>query len=154
MLVCKWCFEEKPEEAFNRAPKNKSGRQGHCRECHSKYFKARRAAGLIPKTTYEYNRAAMLWTKYRLRPEQFAAIMVSQNNACAICEESFSGVPCVDHDHTCCPGEKTCGKCIRGFLCGSCNTGIARFMDNPVLLSKAASYLVKSSEGAIHGTAT
>lgn len=28
---------------------------------------------------------------------------------------------CVDHDHTCCPGERSCGKCVRGWLCRSCN---------------------------------
>lgn len=27
----------------------------------------------------------------------------------------------IDHDHACCPGNESCGKCIRGVLCGSCN---------------------------------
>jgi len=38
---------------------------------------------------------------------------------CAVCRmtENLS----VDHDHSCCPGEHSCGKCIRGFLCRTCN---------------------------------
>ena len=33
----------------------------------------------------------------------------------------------IDHDHRHCPGEQGCGKCIRGLLCGLCNTAIAHF---------------------------
>src|SRR4029077_2130187 len=30
----------------------------------------------------------------------------------------------VDHDHNCCPGAHSCGKCIRGILCGTCNSAL------------------------------
>lgn len=47
----------------------------------------------------------------------------------------------VDHDHACCPGKRTCGACIRGFLCQGCNQGIGMFRDSPELLTKAIKYL-------------
>lgn len=32
----------------------------------------------------------------------------------------------VDHDHACCSGDRSCGQCIRGMLCGSCNMGLGQ----------------------------
>jgi hypothetical protein len=50
----------------------------------------------------------------------------------------------VDHDHSCknagC-GAYSCGQCVRGFLCGHCNTGLGLFIDTPGALRAAADYL-------------
>lgn len=32
----------------------------------------------------------------------------------------------VDHDHGCCPADRSCGRCIRGLLCVSCNFVLGR----------------------------
>jgi Recombination endonuclease VII len=50
----------------------------------------------------------------------------------------------VDHDHGCCPGRKSCGRCFRGLLCGKCNTGLACFLDKVGLLVKAMQYIART----------
>ena len=56
---------------------------------------------------------------YKLNKEQYHLILNNQKNACAICKENKKLY--VDHDHSCCPTENTCGKCIRGLICQKCN---------------------------------
>lgn len=60
---------------------------------------------------------------------------------CALCG-SFES-PSIDHDHSCCDGAKSCGKCVRGTLCHKCNRGLGQFNDDQDLLKKALDYLKK-----------
>jgi hypothetical protein len=79
-----------------------------------------------PETKRRWRQAYKLW-RYGLTQEQFGRLLTAQKNACGMCREPFAeGSPiCVDHDHTCCPAEKmSCGKCVRGLLCRSCNTAL------------------------------
>lgn len=78
---------------------------------------------------------------FRMSPEHFEQMLRLQDNRCACCEVEFVETPHVDHDHACCAGAKTCGKCIRGLLCRRCNCGLGSFRDNPDLLGKALAYL-------------
>lgn len=63
--------------------------------------------------------------RYKLDRVSYQALLDKQNNKCIICQ--VLNPDCIDHDHSCCPGPLTCGKCIRGILCRQCNAGLGRF---------------------------
>ena len=51
--------------------------------------------------------------------------VVLQGGACAICERTDRPLQ-VDHDHRHCPGREGCRQCVRGALCGRCNTALGQ----------------------------
>lgn len=81
--------------------------------------------------------------RYRLTWDQVYALWKAQGESCAICK-TVSKRWHVDHDHACCPGEVTCGKCIRGILCPPCNMALGLFKDKAASLRAAANYLERS----------
>lgn len=85
-----------------------------------------------------------LYHQYRIRLTEYRALLEAQGGGCAICsapEAGGRGRFHVDHDHSCCPGNKSCGECVRGLLCHNCNTGIGSMGDDAAMLRKAADYL-------------
>lgn len=86
---------------------------------------------------------------YGLEPEQLTQMYEAQDGCCYLCSEpldleSRRGFA-VDHDHSCCRGRKSCGRCIRGLACDDCNVGIARFADDPERMIRAATRLAEAS---------
>jgi hypothetical protein len=47
----------------------------------------------------------------------------------------------VDHDRSCCPGDRSCGKCLRGLIRRNLNVALGMFNDDPDLLRAAADYI-------------
>lgn len=85
--------------------------------------------------------------KYRhgITWDQLKERLDEQDGRCYLCSivldlEAPRGVH-VDHDHDCCPGERSCGKCIRGLACHACNTGIGAFGDDPERMRRVADRL-------------
>ncbi|QBP33388.1 endonuclease VII [Gordonia phage BrutonGaster] len=83
--------------------------------------------------------------RYKLSPTDFEGLIEGQGGRCAICDSRFDmsrpGLIHVDHDHGCCAGGTTCGECVRGLLCRSCNWGLGNFSDDPRRLDAAIRYL-------------
>lgn len=83
------------------------------------------------------------YLKYKLTPRVYDEMLVKQDNRCLVCGHEFTDTnpPCVDHDHACCPGSKTCGQCIGGLLHDKCNKGVGLLGDDPETCLMAAVYL-------------
>ncbi|MBC9000488.1 endonuclease domain-containing protein [Micromonospora aurantiaca (nom. illeg.)] len=65
--------------------------------------------------------------RHRLTAADYRRLRATQDGQCGICRRAnFRGdgpAPLyIDHDHACCQDHhKTCGRCVRGLLCSSCN---------------------------------
>ncbi len=111
------CHPERPHSAF-----------GLCRPCYLRDFRNKFEENLRSR----YNMTSA--TKYNM--------WLIQHGWCAICFDPIEWKPAnIDHDHSCCAGRISCGVCIRGLLCQSCNhmTGFAK--DDQTILTDAALYL-------------
>lgn len=87
-------------------------------------------------------------SKYGLTQEQYEIMFAAQGSRCAICRSDKSGWKFgwhIDHDHSCCSGQKVCGKCIRGILCQACNHLLARSNEDILTLIRAIEYLQTKS---------
>lgn len=97
-------------------------------------------------------REGHLKRKYGMTLECYELMLARQNGCCKICglraedetqtdRGGYRRAFAVDHDHSCCPGSISCGKCVRGLLCAMCNTGLGAFRDDKAVLLAAMQYL-------------
>jgi hypothetical protein len=88
--------------------------------------------------------------RYGITPEQYEDLLREQDGKCPVCRNvlGVSKQIAVDHDHACCPTDKTCGKCTRGILCSQCNHGLGSFGDSIESLSAAIIYLTHAKSRA------
>lgn len=74
---------------------------------------------------------------YDITYNDYGAMMVSQNNSCAICKSRIGNSKTsrlfVDHCHD--------TMKVRGLLCSNCNHGLGQFKDSSTLLRRAIHYL-------------
>jgi|SRR6185436_19392781 len=114
---CPKCEDWLPVDNFSEHASTSDGLRNTCKKCHALH-------------------------KYGLNENTYQKLFTNQNGKCAVCEISLQGKKiCIDHDHSCCPGWNTCGKCIRGILCYGCNTAEGLLKSDPVIISKLLEYV-------------
>lgn len=85
------------------------------------------------------NRCNEAAKRFGMSREAYAEMMTGA--ICGICHRGDEKLQ-VDHDHTCCPDAgKSCGKCVRGPLCGRCNWILGQIEDDRSILASAIAYL-------------
>lgn len=127
----KWDEENKEKKKRSKAEwdaKNPEARQRHMEK--------------LKRERPEYFKEKHLQYQYGMSADQYASMVIDQNNSCATCgkpaEETHRKRLFVDHCH------KT-GK-IRGLLCQQCNTALGMVDDDVQRLSSLISYLIEHSE--------
>ena len=120
---CYMCELDKPLDQFNSKRKE-------CREC---------------------SKGIKLMSRYTMTQTEYDQKLKDQNNRCLICQkpESELGTLAQDHDHNCCPGPKSCGRCLRDLLCGFCNRALGAFEDDIERIIRAAEYIKRHKKGVL-----
>jgi hypothetical protein len=122
--VCTRCKKRKPIAQFRLDADRASGFQPWCKPCKTAYGTA--------------------WTrskKHGKDPGWYDAQLAAQGGVCAICRRASANYV-TDHSHDCCPGPRSCGRCVRGLICPGCNLILGHAHDTTVTLAAAWLYLV------------
>lgn len=160
---CKSCSQTKPRTEFQQCTVMKRGKEyvqtnTLCIPCRNEKRRldteAKKRAADRKRKRYQEDpdfRSRTLETQFRFRWGisylQRDVLLAIQGGVCAACGTDDPGTKgwCVDHDHSCCPTSKTCGKCIRALLCSPCNLALGHVQDNPETLRALATYLESHS---------
>jgi len=127
---CNTCHDVKPLDAFYRKG---AGWQYRCIACSLEHGRLNVREARISSW------GSHLRKRFGLSVEGWHAMLIEQSGRCAVCEVPMTE-PHVDHDHACCDGFKTCGKCVRGLLCNDCNVRLHAGIDLHWML-QAIAYL-------------
>lgn len=137
MKTCGMCSTEKPHSEFHKDRRGKNGLSAYCKACN--ISRSRKWRDDNP----EGGKDSDLRSKFKLSLGRYKEILDAQGGVCTICGEADKSgrALAVDHDHACCPGKKSCGKCVRSLLCMNCNRGLGHFRDNVDVMRSAIDYI-------------
>lgn len=120
-LCLNGCFQVLPVTDFGKHPRSPDGLASRCKRC-------------------EADR--LMRAKHGMTSADKAALAALQGG-CAICGQTNPGRKgwVIDHDRTCCPGDRSCVNCRRGVLCQWCNSALGYAHDDPATLRRMADYI-------------
>jgi hypothetical protein len=146
---CKLCvreFDQIRNDVKRVFPKKEKDGLRHCRNC-NEYLDKSKFWGNY--TTYCKECRSFVGHSNNLKKkgltvENFMDMSRDQDHVCMICKKPDPNKRLsVDHDHSCCPGNTSCGKCTRGLLCSHCNKTLGMVNDDVNILQDMIDYLQK-----------
>lgn len=114
-FVCKSC-----NDTYIFQGKRNNSSSWYCQKCYYMYRK------LKSEKSFRSG-GGNFFSQHGITFGQYLEIYMSQEGKCKICnyQPDNNRLLCIDHDHSCCPTGalkmQSCGNCIRGLLCKSCN---------------------------------
>lgn len=152
---CSTCGVDKPVSDFHKDASKPDGLTTSCKPCNlaraSKWAAENPERRRSQQDRYRErvgkeelaarSRRSYLGRNYNITPEQYDAMVDAQDGRCAICLQPPVGPFHIDHDHSCCPTTRSCGRCIRKLLCSKCNQAIGLLGDDADTVQRAVEYL-------------
>lgn len=139
--ICVRCGKQKKSDLFCKSKNYKDGRRGTCKQCHTEYQKKyyqdnedKRKEKNRMNTKYVPS-----WKRHHLTEQQYKDLLDKFEGKCHICK--INNANSIDHDHSCCDKNRSCGKCVRGVLCRGCNTAIGSLKENKEIILNLVKYL-------------
>ena len=134
---CPLCDEYLPLARFYADKRASSGLTRRCKDHHIAEAYAARKRNQPKSARWAAQRNSFLRRKYGITLDEYDRMVEDQGGRCAICgstdPRNGGNMLAVDHDHA-------TGR-VRGLLCGTCNTALGKFRDNPEILRSAIRYL-------------
>ena len=139
--ICVKCGEEKVLDLFAKGKNYKDGRRGTCKKCHTLYVTNyynsnpdKKDAKNKMNTFYKPS-----YLKHKISKNRYLELFNLYSGKCHACKDR--NVYAIDHDHSCCPGNFSCGKCVRGLLCSQCNTALGLLQDSRQKIKSLLEYI-------------
>jgi hypothetical protein len=128
-------------DLFAKGKNYKDGRRGTCKQCHSEYMiNYYQTNDDKRKLKNKLNSGKDLnWKRHHLSKDQYDEMLDRHDGKCYTC--NINSATNIDHDHGCCPGNRSCGRCVRGILCNQCNTALGLVKDSKDTLQSLIRYL-------------
>lgn len=139
--ICVKCNQEKSLEMFAKGKNYKDGRRGTCKRCHTDYVLSYYDSNPDKKAAKNKMNSLYLgnWKRHGISKEQYIDMINQHKGKCHSCKDRDA--VSIDHNHSCCAGSTSCGKCIRGVLCNQCNTALGLLQDNKEKIKGLLKYL-------------
>jgi hypothetical protein len=139
--ICVRCNEEKEIDLFSKGKSYKDGRRGVCKRCHTDYMlnyyknnPDKKANKVKMNTYYKPN-----WKRHNITEEKYKSLLLLHNGLCHGCKAHEARN--IDHNHQCCSGPFSCGKCVRGLLCRNCNFALGLMQDDVSVMLSLIDYI-------------
>lgn len=145
MKQCKKCKIKKQFKDFTK-DKNYSGGTRHiCKKCAA--LNQKRYWSNNPdqykkhlKRVKEYDAIyKQRLVRHNLPSNTYDSMLSKHGGLCWACKDRAANS--IDHDHSCCDKQFSCGNCIRGLLCGQCNTALGLLQDSEEKIRSLLEYL-------------
>jgi hypothetical protein len=141
MKICNKCGKEKETSLFAKGKNYKDGYRNICKRCHTDYVidyynknPDKKAEKVRINSGKDFN-----WKRHNLPKIKFDEMLAKFDGKCYSCR--INDAKNIDHDHNCCSGYRSCGKCVRGILCNQCNTALGLLKDSKDTLRNLIEYL-------------